>query len=152
MQPRQLVRCFRNEAGHGSWLRKAADARVGGVNRELRRDQNRIHARSRDLGRHLLSVANVTLKRGSVAVEEQHHDAGPTRIETLGYVQQNPAVVIGAAPAVVREWCGVEFNQFGQWFLDRQTLRSDLLRIRSILKPILIKRRTSLSYEGEPLA
>jgi hypothetical protein len=48
-----------------------------------------------------------------VAVEEQHHDAGPTRIETLGDVQQNPAVVIGAAAAVVREWCGVEFNQFG---------------------------------------
>jgi hypothetical protein len=88
----------------------------------------------------LLSVANVTLKRGSVAVEEQHHDAGPTRIETLGDVQQNPAVVIGAAPAVVRKWCGVEFNQFGQWFLDRQILRSDLLRMQSILKPILIKR------------
>jgi hypothetical protein len=88
----------------------------------------------------LLSVANVTLKRGSVAVEEQHHDAGPMRIETLGDVQQNPAVVIGAAPAVVREWCGVEFNQFSQWFFDRKTLRSDLLRMQSILKPILIER------------
>jgi hypothetical protein len=73
-------------------------------------------------------------------VEEQHHDAGPTRIEIPGDVQQNPAVVIGAASAAVRKWCGVEFNQFGQWFLDRQTLRWDLLRMQSILKPILIVR------------
>src|SRR6516164_5370074 len=66
--------------------------------------------------------------------------AVPPRIEILGDVQQNPAVVIGAASAVVRKRCGVEFNQFGQWFLDRQTLRSDLLRMQSILKPILIER------------
>ena len=88
----------------------------------------------------MLSFANVTLKCGSVAVEEQHHDAGPTRIETLGDVQQNPAVVIGAAAAVVREWCGVEFNQFGQWFLNGQALRSDSLLMQSILTPILVER------------
>jgi hypothetical protein len=55
-------------------------------------------------------------------------------------VQQNPAVVIGAAAAVVREWCGVEFNQFGQWFLNGQALRSDSLLMQSILTPILVER------------
>jgi hypothetical protein len=100
----------------------------------------------------LLAIANVTLERRAVAMEEQHHYARPPGIEPLRDMQQDPAIVIGVSAAVIGEGRGVEFNQLGERFLDREALRSDLLGAQRILQPALIERRIALSRVGKLLA
>ena len=90
-----MIGRFRDEALEAAGLPELAGAGIGGIDRELRRQQHRIDAGIRNLLRHQLAVAHVALQRRAVAVEEHHDDAGLADIEILGHVHQHAVVVVG---------------------------------------------------------
>ena len=86
---------FIHEALEAVRLPEFSGAGIGGVDRELRRQQHGIDAGIGDLLRHHLAVAHVAFERGAVAVEEHHDHAGFSGVEMLGHVHQHAAVVVG---------------------------------------------------------
>ena len=90
-----MVGRFVDEALEAAGLPEFAGAGIGGVDRELRRQQHGIGAGIRNLLRHQLAVADVAFQRRAVAVEEHHDHAGLADVESLGDVHQHAAVVVG---------------------------------------------------------
>ena len=95
VEPRQVLRGLAEEAGEGAGLPELAGARIGRVERELRRDQGGVDAGGGDLRRHLLAQVDVVGQLGAVAVEEDDQEAGPADVEALGQVQEHLTVAVG---------------------------------------------------------
>src|ERR1700722_8869565 len=72
-----------------------ARARIGGSDSKLRPPQHGVHARGRDLLRHLLPIAHILGEIGAVAMEEDDHHCGAFRIETWRNVQKHAVVTEG---------------------------------------------------------
>ena len=72
-----------------------AGARVGGVERQLRRHQRDVLARLGDLPRQRLTLHDIALEGGALAVQEQHDQARQMCIVAGGQVQQGSAVAVG---------------------------------------------------------
>ena len=86
---------LRHEALEPAGLPEFAGAGIGGVDRELRRQQHGVDAGIRNLLRHQLPVAHVALQRRAVAMEEHDDDAGLADVEGLGNVHQHAVVAEG---------------------------------------------------------
>ena len=86
---------FIHEALEAAGLPELAGAGIGGVDRELRRQQHGVDAGIRNLLRHQLAVAHVAFQRRAVAVEEHHDHAGLAASKCLGDVHQHAVVVVG---------------------------------------------------------
>ena len=130
---------FIHEALEAIRLPEFAGAGIGGVDRQLRRQQHGIDAGLGNLLRHHLPVAHVTLQRRAVAVEEHHDHAGLPGVEVLGHMHQHAAVVIGlvlpvhlagiaAVPAALALG-DVEERRFRAWIVaeigERRGLHAD---------------------------
>src|SRR5262249_35329129 len=76
-------------------LPEFTSAGVGGVDGKLWRHQHRVHARGRDLLRHLLPVEYVLGEIGAVAMKEDDHHGETFRVETRRNVQKDAVVVEG---------------------------------------------------------
>ena len=74
---------------------KLASAGIGGIDSKLWRHQHGVHARGRDLFRHLLPIAHVLGEIGAVAMKEDDHHCGALRVETWRNVQKHAVVVEG---------------------------------------------------------
>ena len=84
-----------HEALEPAGLPEFAGAGIGGVDRQLRRQQHGIHAGIRNLLRHQLPVAHVAFQRRAVAVEEHDDDARFADVEILRDMHQDAVVVEG---------------------------------------------------------
>ena len=104
----EVARRFIDEALEAARLPEFAGRGIGGVHRELRREQHGVDAGIRDLLRHQLPVADVALQRRAVAVEEHHDHAGLPGVERLGDMHQHAVVVVGLVlpidPAAKLRW------------------------------------------------
>ena len=76
-------------------LPEIAGARIGGIERELRRHQRHVLPRFGDLPRHGLTVDHVALQGGALAVQEEHDQRRPLRVVAGRQVEQRAAVAVG---------------------------------------------------------
>src|SRR5271166_5921265 len=83
------------EAAEAAMLPKSAGAAVAGVDRELRRDENRIGARGGYLRRHLLATQHVARQRRPETMEEHDHHAGLGGVEGLRHMDQHARIAEG---------------------------------------------------------
>ena len=95
VEPRQADCRLLDEAAKMAGIVEAPGARIGGVDRELRRHQHRVQARLRHLPRHLLAAMHDALEAGDVAVEVDDHHRRQRGIEPARDMQQHAAVAVG---------------------------------------------------------
>ena len=86
---------FVDEALEPAGLPELAGAGIGGIDRELRRQQHGVDAGIRNLLRHQLAVAHVAFQRRAVAVEEHDDDTRFADVEILRHMHQDAVVVVG---------------------------------------------------------
>ena len=95
VEPHQPLGRLVDIGGEVAGLPEIAGAGIGGVERELRRHQRDVLAGLGDLARHGLAHHHVALERGALAVEIEHDQHRPLRIEAGRQVEQRAAVAVG---------------------------------------------------------